>query len=110
MKRLYVIGGTMGVGKTTVCRRLARRLPNSAFLDGDWCWDMDPFQVTDATRAMVLDNISALLRNFWPVRTWKTWCLPGSCTSRRSSDELLSRLTERRLPCIPTPWYARRRF
>ena len=52
MKRLYVIGGTMGVGKTTVCRRLARRLPNSAFLDGDWCWDMHPFQVTEETRRM----------------------------------------------------------
>lgn len=26
MKRLYLIGGPMGVGKTTVCRELQRRL------------------------------------------------------------------------------------
>ena len=40
MKHLYLIGGPMGVGKTTVGRALQQRLPNCAFLDGDWCWDM----------------------------------------------------------------------
>ena len=64
MKRLYLIGGTMGVGKTTVCQNLKRLLPNAVFLDGDWCWDADPFQVTDETKAMVLDNICHLLNNF----------------------------------------------
>ena len=39
MKRLYLIGGPMGVGKTTVCRELQKRLDRSVFLDGDWCWD-----------------------------------------------------------------------
>ncbi|MBQ4087884.1 MAG: AAA family ATPase, partial [Clostridia bacterium] len=39
MKTLYMIGGTMGVGKTTVCQQLKRDLQNSVFLDGDWCWD-----------------------------------------------------------------------
>ena len=34
MKRLYLIGGPMGVGKTTVCRALQRRLERSVFLDG----------------------------------------------------------------------------
>ena len=64
MKTLYVVGGTMGVGKTTVCQILKRRLANCVFLDGDWCWDMDPFQVTEETRHMVLDNICHLLNNF----------------------------------------------
>ncbi len=64
MKRLYLIGGTMGVGKTTVCQNLKRSLPNAVFLDGDWCWDADPFHVTDETKAMVLDNICHLLNNF----------------------------------------------
>ena len=57
MKTLYMIGGTMGVGKTTVCQQLKRSLPNSVFLDGDWCWDASPFQVTDETKSMVIDNI-----------------------------------------------------
>ena len=62
MKKLYLIGGTMGVGKTTVCQILKRKLDRSVFLDGDWCWDLHPFSVTDATKALVMDNIRALLR------------------------------------------------
>ena len=64
MKTLYIIGGTMGVGKTTVCQLLKHDLPNSVFLDGDWCWDASPFQVTDETKAMVINNICYLLNNF----------------------------------------------
>lgn len=64
MKTIYIIGGTMGVGKTAVCRRLNKILDKSVFLDGDSCWDMHPFQVTDETKAMVLDNICYLLNNF----------------------------------------------
>lgn len=64
MKTLYLIGGTMGVGKTAVSQQLKRDLPRSVFLDGDWCWDSDPFQVTEETKTMVLDNICHLLNNF----------------------------------------------
>ena len=64
MKTLYIIGGTMGVGKTAVSQQLKLDLPNSVFLDGDWCWDASPFQVTDETKAMVMDNICYLLNNF----------------------------------------------
>ena len=64
LKNLYIIGGTMGVGKTTTCRILKNQLKNSAFLDGDWCWDMNPFSVTDETKKMVLDNICYVLNNF----------------------------------------------
>lgn len=64
VKQLYLIGGPMGVGKTTVCRVLNRMLDRSVFLDGDWCWNADPFVVTEETKAMVLDNICHLLNNF----------------------------------------------
>ncbi len=64
MKKLYLIGGTMGVGKTTVSQQLKTDLPNSVFLDGDWCWDASPFQVTGETKTMVIDNICYLLNNF----------------------------------------------
>ena len=64
MKTLYLIGGTMGVGKTTVSKRLKEVLPNSVFLDGDWCWDANPFQVTEETKRMVINNICYLLNNF----------------------------------------------
>lgn len=64
MKTLYLIGGTMGVGKSTVAQRLRNTLPAAVMLDGDWCWSADPFIVTDETRTMVLDNICHVLSNF----------------------------------------------
>lgn len=64
MKTIYLIGGAMGVGKTTVCQRLKTKLQNSVFLDGDWCWDAHPFQVTEETKKMVLQNICFLLNQF----------------------------------------------
>ena len=64
MKKLYLIGGPMGVGKTSACGYLKQLLPKSVFLDGDWCWDANPFQVTEETKAMVMDNICHLLNNF----------------------------------------------
>lgn len=54
----------MGVGKTAACQSLKRKLNKSVFLDGDWCWDSHPFQVSDETKKMVLDNICYLLNNF----------------------------------------------
>lgn len=54
----------MGVGKTTICQQLKSELSNSVFLDGDWCWDANPFHVTEETKVMVVDNICHLLNNF----------------------------------------------
>lgn len=54
----------MGVGKTAVSQRLKRELPNAVFLDGDWCWDASPFQVTSETKNMVMDNICYVLNNY----------------------------------------------
>ncbi|MHB8130084.1 MAG: AAA family ATPase [Mobilitalea sp.] len=64
MKNIYLIGGTMGVGKTTICQNIKGKLIYSVFLDGDWCWDMHPFQVTEETKQMVVENICFLLNNF----------------------------------------------
>lgn len=54
----------MGVGKTTVCQILKKKMDKAVFLDGDWCWDADPFLVNDETKKMVMENISFLLNNF----------------------------------------------
>ena len=64
MKNLIIVGGTTGVGKTATCRELQKILPRNVFLDGDWCWDMHPFVVTDETKAMVNSNIAHLLNGF----------------------------------------------
>lgn len=72
MKRLYLIGGTMGVGKTAVCRALQKKLPACVFLDGDWCWDADPFTVNDETKAMVMRSIRFMLNQFLRCTAYQT--------------------------------------
>jgi predicted ABC-type ATPase len=64
MKNLIIVGGTAGVGKTTTCRELQKILPRNVFLDGDWCWEMRPFVVTEETKKMVEGNIAHLLNSF----------------------------------------------
>ncbi|EET58784.1 hypothetical protein BRYFOR_09244 [Marvinbryantia formatexigens DSM 14469] len=71
MKNIYLIGGTMGVGKTATCRILKEKLPDCVFLDGDWCWDMHPFRVTPETRKMVMENICFLLNQFLCCSAYK---------------------------------------
>lgn len=64
MKRIFFLNGPMGVGKTTVGRLLQGALPQAAFIDGDWCLDIDPFVGDSATRAMAVDNILHMLGNY----------------------------------------------
>lgn len=64
MKKVVFINGTMGVGKTATCGELRKLLPRNVFLDGDWCWEMRPFVVTEETKAMVRGNILHLLNSF----------------------------------------------
>lgn len=91
MKTLYLIGGTMGVGKTTVCQQLKKELPQSVFLDGDWCWDADPFQITDETKAMVVDNIIDSITEKLDVKECRMKCISliadeSSLRERLSAD------------------------
>lgn len=62
---LVFVGGPPGVGKTTACRLLYRRLRNSIYVEADdlWC-RMNPFRVDAVTVSMVERNVAAVLRNF----------------------------------------------
>lgn len=92
MKTLYLIGGPMGVGKTAVCQRLKARLDRSVFLDGDWCWDMHPFQVTDETKALVMRNISFLLSGFLRCDAFEHVIFAWVMHEQAIVDEILARV------------------
>lgn len=92
MKKLYLIGGTMGVGKTTVSQLLKRKLPNSVFLDGDWCWDAHPFQVTGETKAMVTENICFLLNQFLRCSAYENVIFCWVMHQQSILEDILSRL------------------
>lgn len=101
MKTLYLIGGTMGVGKTTVCRELKNQLPRSVFLDGNWCWDMNPFVVTEETKAMVLDNITTLLKNFLRCSAYDHVIFCWVMHQQAILDQILSRLDLTGVTVVP---------
>lgn len=93
MKKLILVGGTMGVGKTAVCRLLHQKLTPSVWLDGDWCWNLNPFEVTEETKALVMDNITHLLRNFLKCSQPEYVIFSWVMHQQEIIDELLSRLT-----------------
>lgn len=64
MKKLIIINGTMGVGKSTVCNILLDAIKPSVYLDGDWCWNMNPFIVSEENKTMVINNITYLLQSY----------------------------------------------
>lgn len=82
----------MGVGKTTVGQLLKQELNHSVFLDGDWCWDASPFQVTEETREMVIQNICALLNNFLKCSAYENIIFCWVMHRQAIIDDILSRL------------------
>ena len=62
--KVIILNGPMGVGKTTVGKYIADQNPGTAFIDGDWCMDIHPFVGNRETRAMAIDNILHMIRNY----------------------------------------------
>lgn len=87
-----MIGGPMGAGKTTIGQALKNRLPNCAFLDGDWCWDMHPFCVTEAKKKLMLDNICHVLSNFIACNEFENVIFCWVLHEQSTIDQILSRL------------------
>ena len=92
MKKLIMINGTMGVGKSTVSNILFKMLNNSAYLDGDWCWNMNPFVVSDENKEMVINNISYLLKSYLNNSGYKyiilCWVIQDEAIFKQILDKL----------------------
>jgi len=46
-QKLIIITGTPSIGKTVTADCLFNMLTNSAHLDGDWLWNVNPFSLND---------------------------------------------------------------
>lgn len=79
MKNLWIVNGTMGAGKSAVGEELAKILPDNAYLDGDWCWNVRPFFVNERAKERILDHICLILGNYLKEPSLKniifTWVL-----------------------------------
>lgn len=90
--RLIIINGVMGVGKSVTSRALNQKLSNSVWLDGDWCWMMDPFVVNDITKEMVIDNITYQLNNFINSKQFEHIIFNWVIDEEYIYDEVIKRL------------------
>ncbi|MDU6341336.1 MAG: AAA family ATPase [Clostridium sp.] len=92
MKKLIIINGVMGVGKTTVSKKLYKELENSFWLDEDNCWAMNPFIVNDENKEMVLNNIGFILNSYLSNSTSKYVVFNWVIQSDDIMNEVLKRI------------------
>lgn len=62
-KNCFFINGNACTGKTTTAQRLMKKLPNCAWVDGDWCLKMNPNIFSDETKALRYSNCCLLINN-----------------------------------------------
>ncbi|MBI2851397.1 MAG: AAA family ATPase [Chloroflexi bacterium] len=91
--KLIIINGAPGIGKTTVGKLLHNRLSNSAFLDGDDVWRINPFEVNEKTKGLVEKNITLVLRNYLEAG-YEYVILAWVLHHQSAIDRLISRLDD----------------
>ncbi len=106
--KVIIINGPMGVGKTTVGKRIADRYTGTAFIDGDWCMDLHPFVGNRETKAMAIDNIVHMIGNYqncsecrmivlvWLMDDpWVLRCLKDRLSALQTETEYVTLLCDR---------------
>lgn len=82
MKKLIIIAGPPGVGKTTISKSMFETIDGCAWLDADWCWNTNPWiaksddekRIIEGTFVRILDtyihneNINTIIFN-WVIKT-----------------------------------------
>ncbi|KZM74977.1 hypothetical protein [Nocardia terpenica] len=64
-RRLLIVTGQEGAGKTTVVRALREHLSCGAVLDAEDIGQVTPWTMDDAFREMFHRNVAAVVTNFW---------------------------------------------
>ena len=80
-KKLVVINGTMGSGKTEISKVLFTSLNNCAWIDGDWCWNVHPYtEISEEDKEKFIQNITNLLNSYLTSKSIEivifSWVIP----------------------------------
>ncbi len=103
LKKLIIINGTMGVGKTTICKGLLKVMDNSVWLDGDWCWMMNPWIFSEENKKMVIENIVFILRNYLNNSTYRYVIFDWVIHEKNILDLILKQLSDLQFELI---WFS----
>lgn len=63
-QKLIILSGSPCVGKSAVADRLLESYENCAYLDGDWCWCVNPFSLSDPRLRNGDRSMSFVLSNY----------------------------------------------
>lgn len=65
MKKVILLSGPYGVGKTTLANNLVNALDNTVMFDGEWAWFQgNNWNFSQENKAMALKNICYVLNSF----------------------------------------------
>lgn len=64
IKKVVVLIGPNGVGKSTTAKTFMQQHTKCAYIDSDYCRAINPFPFTPATKKAVTENIYCLFRNY----------------------------------------------
>lgn len=91
MKNIILINGTIGVGKSTVSHMLSSLIEPVAYLDGEWCWKIQPSR---ENREALLTNLSCLLTNYLHSDAVDNIILDWAVCEEAIIDDLFARLSK----------------
>ena len=92
-KKLILISGSPCVGKTAVGTRLFESYDNSAYLDGDWCWGVHPFSITDSRLRNGDRSMSFVLSNYLDLDFEYVFFTSVVLTDRQIRENILNGIT-----------------
>jgi hypothetical protein len=103
MKNFLFLCGSNGIGKTTICRNIVKRLPGSAYVDSDDCRRMNPFALDETTIPTIAKNISGLIGNYLSCDVIQTVIFSYGFHGRRKEvfDRIMSDLSAHEVRFLP---------
>ncbi|MDR2717659.1 MAG: AAA family ATPase [Treponema sp.] len=91
-QKLIIISGSPCVGKTTVANKLYEKFNNSAYLDSDWVWCVNPFSIEDSRLRNGDKNVSYVLSNYLNSKFDYVFCSSVIFTDKDIRENILKNI------------------